>query len=187
MYLSGFLCFLGALPLFLKIFGLEFLSAPEAFLALPRWVPWIAGGLVCLPSLYSFSGAPLVAYFVYGEDFWRYAGRFFIGILLFVVTLFSTKAFFEVTMPMVHTAIKGTSGEIEYRITSPYTNSARCRGGFDVNTDAGFLYNSLCGLSWRDRPRSMREGVIIRVQGRASSAGVYPRSFSLGRSGEKPD
>jgi len=186
MCASFLLCCTHLIPILLSILGVGFLSAPESFIAGPRWVPWLLGVVLYIPCLYAFSVTPLIAYFVYGEDFWVYGKRFFGGVFGLFFTVYSMLTMCEVVLPMVHTALLGKSGEIEYRVTNPNDSSRHCRGGVQVNFDAGFLYSSLCGVPWDSSRNGIVKGAIIRVQGRASTSGVYYKSFAVGRIAKEP-
>jgi len=186
MCTSFLLCCIHLIPILLSILGVGFLSAPEPFITGPRWIPWVLGVVLYIPCLYAFSVTPLIAYFVYGEDFWVYGKRFFGGIFGLFFTVYSMLTMCEVILPMMHTALLGKSGEIEYRVTNPNDSSRRCRGGVQVNSDAGFLYSSLCGVIWGSSRNGIVKGAIIRVQGRVSTSGVYYKSFAVGRIAKEP-
>jgi len=99
------------------------------------------------------------------------------------MTGFAVNMTLGATLPMIHTAMFGTEGQIEYVVVNKYSTSAShregCVTGIDVETKV-FGYNSLCGFDW-DARNNLQKGSVITVSGKASRAGIYYSSFRRGK------
>ena len=171
----------GIIPFFLRPMGVKYLPAPENFIFLPAWSHWVIGFSLTLPFVLFFL---LLAKHSFSEgDVKGFLMLLAMGLFAPFMTGFSVNMTFGATLPMVHTAIFGNEGQIEYVVTNKYSSSASaregCVRGIDVETNV-FGYSSLCGFDW-DARKNLSEGSVITVSGKASRAGVYYESFRRGR------
>ena len=164
---------LGFIPFFVSWGGVYFLPAPDSFLPIPAWSHWLIGGLLALPfglflSILAFTGFS-----------WEDKGALFLGIFSAPFSLFMTGFFVNMTLggtiPMIHTALYGEAGYIEYRVVRPYGGTYHgqkgCYSAIEVKTDV-FGLSELCGFEYKGG-QNLYKGTKIEVSGKASRAGVF--------------
>ena len=96
------------------------------------------------------------------------------------MTGFSVNMTLGGTLPMLHTALFGEAGVIEYTVTNPRGASSHyeaCYSGIRVNTKVYGLSN-ICGVRYETR-KELRKGTRIEVSGRVSKAGVFYKSYRV--------
>jgi len=186
---------MAVIPFILRVFGVDFLPSPEPFL-LPIWLHWVIGTVLALPfailsisvAVGSFSNFQLKQGFL----------CLFVMIVFPLMTGACINLLLGATIPMLHTAVFGKNGQIEYKMRDfydgypPYVVNIGCERGIGVETKV-ILHSILCGMTLPkdhglpyNRRAIPRKGAIITVSGRASRTGVFYKSFEA-RPGPSPE
>jgi hypothetical protein len=157
---------LGALPLFAKIFGFQFLPSIHWWEE-STWFAWgagiFAGAIGTLGIFRSFSrnepdGMSLKSFML----------------LLFAPFFFGSPGMHAVSVgfPMIYTSLLGEQGDHLYVVERAEGFSDRkCRKKIELQGNP-FMYDELCGFSDEFR-NTLRPGIDVIVYGRSSYFGVF--------------
>ena len=161
-----------------RLFGVNFIPAPNGFFSEITWLPWAIGGALAAPFAFFLLRMSVLSI----NDF---MGRLYLlatGLFAFFMTGFAVQLSFRVAIPMVHTAINGENGFIEYTVATPTGTEpsfrTNCYSSVEVNVSV-FGYSNLCDVPNSFR-RQLRKESRINVYGRASSTGIFYNRFDLG-------
>ena len=157
---------LGAIPLFAKIFGFQFLPSIKWWEE-SAWFAWGAGIFVgAVGTLVVFRG------FSRDEPVGMSPKSFMV--LLFAPFFIGLPGMHAVSVgfPMIYTSLLGEKGEHPYNVMKADGFSDRkCRNKIELRGNP-FMYDELCGFSEEFRD-SLRPGMDVVVQGRSSYFGVF--------------
>jgi len=158
-----------------RLFGVNFIPTPDGFFSDTTWLPWVIGTALAAPFALWFLWMSVIA----KDDF---KGRLFFlatGLFAFFMTGFAVQLSFRIAIPMVHTAINGENGFVEYTVETPTGTEpslySYCHSSVEVDVNV-FGYSNLCDVPNNFR-QHLRKGSVIKDYGRTSSTGVFYRKF----------
>lgn len=171
------------LTFLIRLFGIYYLPSPDPVISV--WWFWVFGGLFSFPLaiggaaafLSGISKAPIRSFFV----------SLFVLASLPVIFGAALNITLGATLPMLHTAVSGQAGQIDYDLQDSYASKTRllCRGGVRVKTGV-YGHSILCGMPLEknhglrlERDGMPENGATITVYGKTSVTGVFYTSFEV--------